>query len=343
MSLVRALLVPTLLAACHQVDRLPPLAPFDPRRSVPEVVLGANALPQMSASTHADFDRLEQLLLPRFGPAGVFEIYGAAWSRLRGGRLGMMRWLELGIGRGVPEAERRQAEELIPALVEAKNFDADPDFAYLFGLVGWTRLVGGPEGGALQSLGSLKGSATADLVLKHWTGFDTRFPTWTGPRGITSATVGGRARALAESIARLDARPSESTPPAPPHGDAWEVAEELSRRYEDDPDRKAPCEKLDERIASVPDPVALGEVYAHCQLDRKNPEGAVAQLRAMARRRIPGGLGSLVVRLRAAARADDALQDAVRLLESELRDVAKSDPAFAARSGLTAIYSTATP
>ncbi len=343
-----------LATGCNQPERLGDSAPVDPRRTSPIVALNAIQLQPHTLTTHADYDRWEDAVLARSGASLPYMLYKDSLIKKRGTQRTFVRWMLISYHDELSDDFREPLRKFIEGLAGGENLSAD--VRYLLGFIAWKQLLGGPGSPAVPK--SLRNMALVDTVTKNWQELLKKKPDWVGPRGITANDLQQRITAMEASLSPT--APTVDAPVTAPDTVGTWVLGEVARLYPDAPvpwqdqrtkrdeafqdfyaiyEDKGPkkgCERIDVALKALGDMTALGDAYAHCAIDRKNPAGAVAQLRRMIAARRPGGIPMVLVRLDALAKNDATLAKILTDLRVEIAAAAAKSPLWARQSGLMA-------
>ena len=348
------LLTTCALSGCNQPEVLGGTPAVDPRRSAPMAHFADLHLEPILLSSHADYDRWEEEVSARGGAQLVYVLYREAMLRQRGDQRTFVRWILSALDPELDEQYRRGLQPFVQSLMNAPELG--PDARYLFGQLAWYQLRQDPLG-ADAPRSALQGSLV-ETVEQNWRQVIAEAPMWRGPKGVTAADLQTRLNALALSVSPPSNEPlsaeTDSTFSAqiirqieaaykdaerpPPWRDKVEESQKVLtsfyQEYEDHGPKRA-CQRVDQALALVQDPTAIGDAYAHCALDRKNPFSALDQVRRMVHAKRVGGLNLVLDRLAQRARHNSALSEELDRLVGQLKSAVASDPAYGDSTGLT--------
>jgi len=308
----------------------------------------------MIVESHADYDRWEALVKARGGAQTVYSLYRESMLRQRGDQRTFVRWIISALDPELDEQYRRSLQPYIQSLMKATDLGLDAH--YLFGAIAWFQLRQDPLG-ANAPRTSLQRKLVR-TVQTHWERVIKENPQWRGPHGITSAELQDRINALAATVAppeedlgmapkqqtfgpeiasKVEAAYKAASREPPWQHKAAEAREALQGFYQEYEEHgaKRACQRVDQAMKLVQDPTAVGDAYAHCALDRRNPFSALDQVRRMVLSRRMGGLHLVLSRLSDAARSNDAFATELNELKPLIKRVCAIDPVYANTSGLS--------
>lgn len=317
------------LLGCKQPARLGSEAPLSPRAVGTLARFEPIPLDVMPLDTHADYDAWEKLVLARGGPQLAYSMYEGALTKRRGSPRTFVRWVVLAHREALPDDFREALRSFVDALAQRADAEKNADILYLFGYLAWVRLIGGPTN---PDVPVVEGNmALVDTVETNWNKLVALDPSWVGPNGVTVAVVQRRLRALAPTP-----RPPVAVGAAPEP--VASLADFHSGWATLGPKRA--CDQLDGALASLQtsgaaDNALLGDAYAFCAFERKNPAGALAHVTKMAVGRVDGAYDAILRRAARAAELDPALAAPLAAARQAVAAAVTADLAFATRNGLT--------
>ena len=319
-----------LTLGCDQPERLGGAAPLDPRAVATLARFEPLELDPMVLDTHADYDRWEQAVIARGGPRLAYSIYSGALTSRRGTPRTLERWVWLCYRESLPDEFREPLRPFIQALAEREDARTNPDIQFLVGAIAWDRLIGGAGRPDVPRLDN--NLALIDTVKTSWGALVESRPGWRGPNGLTGAILSARLASLIP--------PDRAIPQPPPQGAPPEALAAFHSRWADKGPKQA-CDPLDTVMAGLPpkDPGAIasvGDAYAFCAFERKNPAAALTHLQRMAEFRVDGAYGSILARAGGLAQSDPTLAAPLEAARQAVDTAARADSAFAARNRLTA-------
>ncbi len=343
------------VVACNQPERVGSTPPVDPRRSYPFSEYSDLTLRPMVLISHADYDQWEKAVSARGGAQLVYTLYKEAMLRQRGDQRTFVRWILSTLNPELDEQYRRGLQPFIQSLM--KSPEVSSDARYLFGQLAWYQLREDPLGADAPK--STLQPTLIDTIERNWRQLITDDPRWRGPYGLSAADLQDKLNALAYSVVPPAIKPEQSRSDStfsaeiedrierayktagrqPPWREKVAESEEslvdFYQAYEERGGKKA-CQRVDQALALVQDPTAVGDAYAHCALDRKNPFSALDQVRRMIHARQPGGLNLILERLQVIAQVNPRFAKEFDNLLEQIRSLVLSDRIYAESTGLAA-------
>jgi hypothetical protein len=320
------------LLGCPQPERLADSPLADPRRATPISRFEPVPIDLQLMTSHAHYDRWEDQVIDRNGAIHAFNLYQEAMTHKRGNRLTFVRWMLLSYRSAIPRDYRDSLKPFVEGLKE-RSERMGPDMRYLVGFMAFKQLVDSAINPNLPT--HLENGAIIDTVITNWSVLAANFPEWQGPRGVNAESVAAQVAALKASIHTPVNSQKKALLLTAKEREFWNAFEGFHREYEDLGFKKG-CRKVDAALQVAAKPTLLGDAYAHCALDRGNPGSALEQLERMLKAKVTGGFPAVMMRIEAASKGNSEVKKRLAKFKKQLLAAAKSDPVFAAHSGLSA-------